>query len=77
MLKLEWLKCVDIYIDGFYNFLMIEYLIIKGLIKYVKSVIIILMIDGNYDQFSLFRKLLEVLWYIEEIVNEFNIFIEC
>lgn len=49
MLKLEWLKCVDIYIDGFYNFLMIEYLIIKGLIKYVKSVIIILMIDGNYD----------------------------
>ncbi len=41
MPKSEWLKRADIYIDGFHNFSTIEYLI-KGLIKYAKSVTIIL-----------------------------------
>ncbi|MDT4118292.1 helicase-exonuclease AddAB subunit AddB, partial [Staphylococcus aureus] len=76
MPKSEWLKRADIYIDGFHNFSTIEYLIIKGLIKYAKSVTIILTTDGNHDQFSLFRKPSEVLRHIEEIANELNISIE-
>ncbi|PZG63804.1 helicase-exonuclease AddAB subunit AddB [Staphylococcus aureus] len=76
MPKSEWLKRADIYIDGFHNFSTIEYLIIKELIKYAKSVTIILTTDGNNDQFSLFRKPSEVLQHIEEIANELNISIE-
>ncbi len=76
MPKSEWLKRADIYIDGFHNFSTIEYLIIKGLIKYAKSVTIILTTDGNHDQFSLFRKPSEVLRHIEEIANELIFSIE-
>lgn len=35
--------------------------------------IVLLMIDGSYYLFSLFRKLFEVLLYLEDIVNCLNI----
>ncbi|WP_414052862.1 helicase-exonuclease AddAB subunit AddB [Macrococcus animalis] len=66
------IKQSDIYIDGFYNFTTIEYLVILALCQHAKSVTIALTIDPEH-QSDLFRKTEETFHSISEYLNVSNI----
>lgn len=62
----------DIYIDGFYNFTTIEYLVILALCQHAKSVTIALTIDPE-KQSDLFRKTEETYHSITDYLKMSNI----
>ncbi|WP_414044653.1 helicase-exonuclease AddAB subunit AddB [Macrococcus equi] len=64
----ETIKHADIYIDGFYNFTTIEYLVLLALCKHAKSVTIALTLDP-YQSSGLFRKTEETFQSITDYLK--------
>lgn len=66
------IKRSDIYIDGFYNFTTIEYLVILALCKHARSVTIALTMDPG-NQSGLFRKTEETFQHLTDYFHAYEI----